>query len=111
MLLRRRIGLVVLVALLNVGPALAAQPPVYFPEPFDWQRRPPAQVGMDAALLDEALRYAATVDNPAPRDQAQALAQSFGAKEPYFGGLLGATRPRPAINGMIVRRGHVVAEW
>ena len=53
----------------------------------------PAQVGMDAALLNET------------------LAQSFGAREPYFGGLLGATRPRAAINGLIVRRAQVVAEW
>ena len=109
---RRRIclALLALFSVLPVGPALAQVAP-YFPERFDWQHRPPAQVGMDAALLDEALRYVVTVDNSAPRDQAQALAQSFGAKEPYFGGLLGATRPRAAINGLIVRRGYVVAEW
>ena len=77
----------------------------------EWQHRTPTQAGMDEALLNEALRYVATVDNPAPRDQAQALAQSFGAKEPYFGGLLGPTRPRAAINGLIIRRGYVVAEW
>ena len=93
---RRRFGLalVSLLSLLNVGSVWADQP--YFPEQFEWQHRTPTQVGMDEALLNEALRYVATVDNPAPRDQAQALAQSFGAKEPYFGGLLGPTRPRAA---------------
>ena len=108
---RRRFGLalVSLLSLLNVGSVWADQP--YFPEQFEWQHRTPTQVGMDEALLNEALRYVATVDNPAPRDQAQALAQSFGAKEPYFGGLLGPTRPRAAINGLIIRRGYVVAEW
>ena len=108
---RRRVGLafVCWVTLLGVGSVEAEQP--YFPERFEWQQRLPAEVGMDARLLNEALRYVASVDNPAPRDQAQALAQSFGAKEPYFGGLLGPTRPRAAINGIIVRRGYVVAEW
>ena len=97
---RRRIGLVflaVVFSLLNIGSALAQPASSYFPERFDWQRRMPAQVGMDAALLNEALSYVATADIPAPRDQAQALVQSFGASEPYFCGLLGATRPRAAI--------------
>ena len=48
---------------------------------------------MNAALLNET------------------LVPSFGVREPYFGGLLGATRPRAAINGLIVRRAQVVAEW
>ena len=93
---RRRIGLVFLApvfSLLDTGSALAQSASSYFPERFDGQRRMPAQVGMNAALLNET------------------LVQSFGVREPYFGGLLGATRPRAAINGLIVRRAQVVAEW
>ena len=101
--------------LLFVGSALA-QPvansaPIYFPDRHEWQRRMPAQVGMDAAALDEAVRFVKTRDNPAPRDQALALAKTFGANEPYFGGLIGPTKVRAPINGLIVRRGYVVAEW
>ncbi len=83
----------------------------YFPERFDWQKRAPQDVGMDAALLNEAVRFVQTKDNPAPKDQALALTRTFGAAEPHFGGLIGPTKPRAAINGLIVRRGYVVAEW
>jgi len=97
--------------LLLAGAASAQSPPTYFPERFDWQRRTAQQSGIDAAALDEALRFVAAHDNPAPRDQAQSWAQSFGAKEPHFGGLIGPTKPRAAINGLVVHRGYVVAEW
>jgi len=83
----------------------------YFPAPFEWEHRGAAQVGMDAAALDEAVRFVKTRDNPAPRDQALALAKSFGANEPHFGGLIGPTKVRAPINGIIIRRGYVVAEW
>lgn len=83
----------------------------YFPERFDWQRRAPEQVGMDADALNEAVRFVKTKDNPAPRDQAMAWAKSFGISEPYFGGLIGPTKVRAPMNGLIVRRGYVVAEW
>jgi CubicO group peptidase (beta-lactamase class C family) len=83
----------------------------YFPERFEWQRRDAAQVGLDAKLLDAAVQFVMTKDNPAPRDQAMALTRSFGAREPHFGGLIGPTKTRAPINGVIIRRGYVVAEW
>ncbi len=86
-------------------------PAIYYPDRFDWQRRTPAEVGMDATSLDEAIRFVKTKDNPAPRDQALAWAKTFGASEPYFGGLIGPTKTRAPINGVIVRRGYVVAQW
>jgi CubicO group peptidase (beta-lactamase class C family) len=95
----------------HAKPGAAAIASAYFPERFDWQRRAVADVGMDAAALDDALRLVATLENPAPKDQVLALAQSFGSKEPHFGGLIGPTKSRAAINGLIVRRGYVVAEW
>lgn len=92
-------------------PALAAAQPAYFPPRGDWQRAEPAAVGLDAARLAEAVAYAQAHDNPAPRDQALALAQTFGKSEPYFGGQIGPTRERAAVNGLVIRRGRVVAEW
>ena len=102
----------ILIALLaGFGSALAQPAPPYFPDRFEWQHRTPQQVGMDAAALDEALRLVATLENPAPKDQAIAWAKTFGSAEPGFGGLIGLTSTRAAINGVIVRRGYVVAEW
>ena len=57
---------------------LAAAEPAYFPPRGDWQRAEPAAVGLDPARLAEAVAYAQAHDNPAPRDQALALAQTFG---------------------------------
>ena len=102
----------ILIALLaGFGNALAQSAPAYFPDRFEWQHRTPQQVDMDAAALDEALRLVVTLENPAPKDQAIAWAKSFGSVEPGFGSLLGPTSTRAAINGVIVRRGYVVAEW
>lgn len=90
--------------------ASAAEPP-YFPPRGDWARARPADMGMDPARLAEAVAYAQAHDNPAPRDQALALAQTFGKAEPYFGGQIGPTRERAAVNGLVIRCGRVVAEW
>ncbi len=84
---------------------------IYYPPRFEWQKRTAAEVGMDIAALDEAVRFVLTKDNPAPKDQALALTRTFGAAEPHFGGLIGPTKPRAAINGLIIRKGYVVAEW
>jgi hypothetical protein len=82
----------------------------YFPERGNWQRRTPQQVGLDAERLQDAIRFAIANENPRPKDQALALAQGIGATEP-FDALIGPTRERAALNGVIIRGGYVVAEW
>jgi CubicO group peptidase (beta-lactamase class C family) len=83
---------------------------VYFPEPLDWQKRAPAQAGMDPAKLDAAIAFAVASENPATRDLAVDLATTFGAREP-FDTPIGPVKPRGALNGLIVRHGYIVAEW
>jgi CubicO group peptidase (beta-lactamase class C family) len=90
--------------------ATPAQPPPYFPARGDWQRRAPAEVGMDAAALQRAVDFAVANENPATKDLALDLELTFGMREPLFR-ILGPTKPRGAANGLIVRKGHVVAEW
>ena len=95
-------------------PARAAAPaapaPVYFPDRFDWQRRSPADAGMDQARLDEAIQFAVANENPATKDLAVDLATTFGAREP-FDTPIGPMRARGAANGLVIRRGYIVAEW
>ena len=92
-------------------PAAAAAPaPVYFPDRFDWQKRTPADAGMDAARVDEAVQFAIANENPASKDLALDLATTFGAREP-FDAPIGPVKDRGAANGLIVRGGYVVAEW
>ena len=97
----------------QAGPALKptpALPAPYFPDRFDWKRKTPEDAGMDAAKLDEAVKYAIANENPGPKDLALDLALTFGAREP-FDTLIGPTRERAAANGIVIRHGYVVAEW
>ena len=87
-----------------------AQPSTYFPPRGDWQRRAPAQVGLDAAALQQAVDFAVANENPATKDLALDLELTFGMREPLFR-ILGPTKPRAAANGLIIRKGYVVAEW
>lgn len=83
----------------------------YYPPRGDWERVTPAQAGFDPQRLQQAIAFAQAHEAPEPRDQAQSLAQSFGSKEPAFGGLLGPTSERAAMNGVIVSGGRVIAEF
>ena len=100
----------VLIALMVLQSAAVAAQSRYFPERFDWERRPPAQVGMDAAALADAVAFAQANENPAPRDLTLAHAATFGAAEP-FDNPIGPITPRAGMNGLVIRRGYVVAEW
>jgi CubicO group peptidase (beta-lactamase class C family) len=81
----------------------------YFPDRHDWQKRAPDQAGFDKAKLDAAIAFAVASENPATKDLATDLATTFG-REP-FDTPIGPTKPRGALNGIIVRNGYIVAEW
>jgi CubicO group peptidase (beta-lactamase class C family) len=88
----------------------AAAPATYYPERFDWQQKTPADAGWDASKLDAAIKLAITSENPATKDLMVDLASTFGAREP-FDTPIGPVRARGALNGLIVHRGQIVAEW
>jgi len=88
----------------------AAPAPVYFPGRFDWQQRSPSEAGMDAARVDEAVRFAVENETAGAKDLMLDLATTFGAREPYDTPI-GPVKDRGAANGLIVRGGYVVAEW
>ena len=90
--------------------APATQPAPYFPDRFDWKRKAAADVGMNQAGLDEAVKFSIANENPGPKDLALDLALTFGAREP-FDTLIGPARERAGANGIVIRRGFVVAEW
>jgi CubicO group peptidase (beta-lactamase class C family) len=82
----------------------------FFPDRFGWEQRKPEQVGMDAARLDAAIKFAVASENPATKDLAVDLATTFGGREP-FDTPIGPLQPRGALNGIVVRHGYIVAEW
>src|SRR5258708_16336012 len=94
------------------APNVAAERPdaTYLPDRSDWQKRLPREAGLDAAALEGAIKFAIANESPAPRDQVLAHAQSFGQAE-AFDALIGPTRERAALNGLVIRGGYVVAAW
>ena len=122
-MLRRTLPLVL--AALVITPVLAQNPPrvspvtaqraaaapttTYFPERLDWQHKTPDEVGMNAALVNEAVQMAIAADTPGPHDMTQFLTTSFG-KEPRFK-LVGPVKDRGPASGIITRHGYIVAEW
>ena len=92
--------------------AVAAKAPaqaVYFPERLDWQHKKPEEVGMNPALVNEAVQLAIAAETPGPRDMALFLHNSFG-KEPY-NTIVGPIKDRGAASGLVTRHGYIVAEW
>jgi CubicO group peptidase (beta-lactamase class C family) len=99
------------------GPAALAQPgahsqpqaaaperTAYFPSPDSWEKRTPSQLGMDDALLAEAVEWAKAQETEMPRD--------FSTQEKTFGRPLGPIpKTRALTNGIVLRHGYVVAEW
>jgi CubicO group peptidase (beta-lactamase class C family) len=106
----RRVLPILLLLLSAVAARADAQRGAYVPGPGDdWQRRTPAQAGLDSARLQAAIAFHREHESKAPRDLAQAHYQSFG-REPY-GEAVGPFRTRGEPSGVVVRHGYVVAEW
>ncbi len=84
--------------------ALAQEPAVYFPPSGAWARKAPADAGMDDDKLAAAIAFAKEHASDWPKD--------FSTQEAQFGKLLGPMpKDRADTNGLVVRHGHVVAEF
>lgn len=88
--------------------AIAQQ--VYFPARHTWETREPQEVGMDPALLEQAIAHAVASESGASRDLALNHELSSFGREP-FGERIGPTTVRAPLNGLVVKNGYVVAEW
>src|SRR5258707_4894737 len=106
--LSRRSLLVLPLAAAVLAPGLAGQatPPnrtTYFPAAGVWQHKAPAEVGMDAAKLKEAVAWA----------EAHGSKWNFAKDQVRtFGKVLGPLpAQRPETNGIILRHGYIVAEF
>ncbi len=93
--------------LLFVAAAAAAD---YFPPRGAWEHRAPAELGFDAAKLQQAIAFSVANENPSSHNVAEDLKNTFGKREPNFK-LLGPTQPRAALNGLVIHHGYVAAEW
>jgi CubicO group peptidase (beta-lactamase class C family) len=96
------------VVLFVVAPATAPAQ-TYFPERFSWETRAPAAARFDAAALEAAIAFAVASENPNTRDLSVDIATTF-SREPH-NAIIGPTKPRGAMSGLVVHRGYIVAEW
>jgi CubicO group peptidase (beta-lactamase class C family) len=84
---------------------------IYFPPPHpEWQHVAPEEAGLDPAAIGTAARYAAEHETKWSRDLARMIATDFGEAPPW-NETLGPVRPRGGPNGVLLRGGHIVAEW
>jgi CubicO group peptidase (beta-lactamase class C family) len=83
-------------------------PAISYPD-ADWQRTSPTDMGIDARLLQDAIDHAIASEAPNPRDLALNHYQTFG-REP-FGYAIGPIKERGGQTGVVVHKGHIVAEW
>lgn len=81
-----------------------------FPPAGHWPAATPAELGIDAVKLQQALQFAMAHENTTPKDQLIAQAISFGAREP-FDQVIGPMNTRGAATGLIIFKGKVVGQW
>ncbi|MEZ5318690.1 MAG: serine hydrolase [Vicinamibacterales bacterium] len=92
------------------GGQAAAQAATYFPAKGAWERREPAALGLDRATLDEAIAFANEHQNGNTKNLAEDIPRTFGREAPY-NALIGPTRERTGMNGIVIRHGYVAATW
>ncbi len=108
-MIKKSVYALLLVVLL---PGCSSAPPVgtYFPGAGDaWQYRAPREVGMDSAVLAEAVAFAIDNEPNSPRDL-ESWMRSRAGDDPYAA-LIGDLKPRGGPAGLVVRHGYIVTEW
>ena len=82
----------------------------YYPGKWDdWEKRQPEDLGMDAELLETAVQFAKEHESNMPRDLDQGIRK--GISQQTYDELIGPTKPRGGMSGIVLRHGYIVAEW
>ena len=77
-----RLALAAFVFSAGAVPLLAQAGVSYFPPRGSWARKAPAEVGLNAALVDSAIAFAKASESNAPRDLEKAHWESAFGREP-----------------------------
>jgi CubicO group peptidase (beta-lactamase class C family) len=87
-------------------------PVTYAPSAAHWEVQPPAVAGVRADALQAAVAWHRSHESAWPRDFITSGGRYIGvADEPPDSEPLGPVRPREDVNGVVVRRGYLIAEW
>jgi CubicO group peptidase (beta-lactamase class C family) len=99
--------------IISTATGLTAQqkkPVIYYPPPGNWEHRSAQAMGLDSALLQDAIAYAQANESKEPRDLKKAFYQGAFGREP-FGYPVGPLKERGPATGLIIKNGYIVAEW
>lgn len=88
---------------------LTSKKGAYFPPLNNWDRKLPAEMGLTASKIKEAIDFHILQEVKNPRSMEQSHYQSFG-KEP-FGFAIGPFSDRGEPTGLVIYKGYIVAEW
>ena len=92
------------------GQSASGSPDRYYPDAGDaWERREPSDVGMDAEMLKAAVAYTNAHETSMPRDPGAYLRDRFEGLPHQE--IVGPTRERGGVNGIVLRHGYIIAEW
>ncbi len=80
----------------------------YFPERFNWEKKAPDEVGLDASAVQTAVEYAKAHESSNPEDLSIHL--NTRTNEPY-NNIIGPVKKRGPMTGMIIKDGYLIAEW
>ena len=84
----------------------------YVPAPGKWETRSPESLGLRPDGLRAAIEFHRTHESRWPRDFITKSGRYIGVDdEPPESTVLGPVRPRGGPNGIVVRHGHIAAEW
>jgi CubicO group peptidase (beta-lactamase class C family) len=92
--------------LLLTGTAIGQQ--LYYPDSV-WLTKTPAEVNMNASLLDSAVRFAIANDSKTDYDLRIANLKAY-ANEPGYH-ILGPMKERGKPAGLVIRHGYIIAQW
>jgi CubicO group peptidase (beta-lactamase class C family) len=99
--------LLIFVSLHTIGNKLHGQT-IYFPD-SEWKTKAPAELKMDAQLLDSAVNFAIQNETKTDYDLRIANLKAY-AREPNYR-ILGPMKERGKPAGVILRNGYIVAQW
>ncbi len=84
---------------------------IYYPgRDKDWERKTPEELGMDSAKLQEAMEFATANEAKESRDIPNTLGSDPINDHP-FNEIVGPTKERTGVNGVILKNGYIVGEW
>ncbi len=82
---------------------------LYYPAAGEWTEKSPQELGLNEAVIEQAVQIALDNENNVERDLRIAILRGF-SHEPYHE-LQGPVRERGGPAGMIIKDGYVAASW